>query len=129
MGIMPSSKPVATPPTSAKRRSAQLDFGNLGPLKTTGTVGFSAFRDNAEKRKKARKKSNGHIADQEMDEDSDEDEDEDGNVEVLAKLDEETKYDKSKLGPDDAKFSGELADGVNRIRVGPASTLRTARSY
>ncbi|KAH8884671.1 hypothetical protein GQ53DRAFT_829626 [Thozetella sp. PMI_491] len=114
MGVMPSSKPAPTTPASVKRRSAQLDFGNLGPLKTTGTVGFSGFRDNADQRKKSRKKSNGNKDDQEMDEDSDDDDDD---AEPLVKMDEEDKYDKSKLAPEDAKFSGELADGVNRIRL------------
>jgi hypothetical protein len=52
-----------------------------------------------------------------MDADSDDEDDEDGG-EILSKMEDvDSKDDKSRLGPDDAKFSGELADGVNRIRV------------
>jgi hypothetical protein len=57
-----------------------------------------------------------------MEEDSDEDEEEDGSGAILSKMEDvDRKDDKSKalLGPEDAKFSGELADGVNRIRVCP----------
>jgi len=116
MGIMaPKSQ---TTPVAAKRRSGQLDFSKLGPLKTTGTVGFSAFRDGEQestRRKKSHKRGNGSVAGA-MVEDSDDDDD-DG-AEILAKMEDvDTKYDKSKLGPDDARFSGELAEGVNRIRL------------
>ncbi len=118
MGVMAPKTPTATP-ASVKRRSGQLDFSNLGPLKTSGTVGFSAFRDN-ETRSAGRKKghkSNGSIAGA-MDEDSEDDDDDNGNK-ILSKMEDmATKYDPSKLGPEDAK-SSELADGVNRIRVRP----------
>lgn len=122
MGVL-APKPQAATPTAIKRRSGQLDFSNLGPLKTTGTVGFSAFRDNdsqhTSRRKKSRTKTNGNPGG--MDEDS---EDDDDDSELLGKLeDADTKYDKSKLGPDDAKFTGELADGVNRIRLKRAHSV------
>ena len=109
--MIKSSKNPQSTPGSAKRRSGQLDFSNLGPLKAGGTVGFSTFRDKVtEKARKPRKKGNGS-----MEDDSDDDDDDN---EVLGKMDEvDDKYDDSKLGPDDAQFSGELADGVNRIRV------------
>ena len=121
MGVVAAK--AQTTPTSAKRRSGLLEFSNHGPLKTSGTVGFSAFRDNESqpaRRKKSHKKNNGSIgAPMGEDSDDDDDDDDDDDAEkVLAKLeDTDTKYDKSKLGPEDAKFSGELADGVNRIRV------------
>jgi hypothetical protein len=53
-----------------------------------------------------------------MDADSDDDDDDDSG-ELLSKMEDvDSKDGKSnKLGPDDAQFSGELADGVNRIRV------------
>lgn len=112
IGVMQSSKNTHAPPGSAKRRSGQLDFSNLGPLKAGGTVGFSAFRDQAteaSRRRKARKKSNGNIAD-----DSDDDDDSDG----MADMDQgDDKEEDRKLGPEDAKSQGELADGVNRIHV------------
>lgn len=97
-----------------------MDFSNIAPLKAGGTVGFSAFRDQASdaaRRRKARKKSNGNIA-----EDSDDDEDEDGdNNGVLSKMEEsDDKVVNKNLAPEDAQFQGELADGVNRIRVSVA---------
>jgi hypothetical protein len=113
MGILePSKQPKATT-GSAKRRSTQMDFTNLPPLKSGGTVGFSAFRD-TDRKSKARKKSNGHVGDI-MAEDS-EDDDDDGEVAVkMEDLDE--KDPKLLLSPEDAKYQGELAEGVGRIKV------------
>lgn len=116
MGVIPSSKAQASTPAAAKRRSGQLDFSKLGPLKTTGTVGFSTFRDQeaeSAKRRKSRKKSNSGLG--AMDEDSDEDDDDE--PEILGKMED---IDDKEIGvdkPEDAKFTGELADGVDRIRV------------
>jgi hypothetical protein len=111
MGILDSSKqPKATP---AKRRSTQLDFSNLPPLKQGGTVGFTAFRDTDEK-PKARRKSNGNMADI-MADDSEEEEDD---SEVTGKAEDlDEKDPKFLLSPDDAKKQGELAEGVGRIKV------------
>ncbi|KAL5094879.1 hypothetical protein Trisim1_005607 [Trichoderma cf. simile WF8] len=114
IGVLQSAKnnPQATA-ISAKRRSGQIDFSNIGPLKAGGTVGFSAFRDQeAEeaRRRKARKKSNGNVAD-----DSDDDDEESA---IIGKMEEVAdKETNSKLAPEDAKFQGELADGVNRIHL------------
>lgn len=119
MGVMAPAKPQTTSP-AMKRRSGQLDFSSLGPLKTSGTVGFSTFRDKDSQSARRRKgrKSNGGLGGSAMDADSDEDDEESDGAEILSKMeDADTKYDKSKLGPEDAKFTGELADGVNRIRV------------
>lgn len=118
MGVIPSSKPAPVTAASVKRRSGQLDLSNLGPLKTTGTVGFSAFRDqgaeSAKRRKSRNKKSNG--APGAMDEDSDDDDDDD-EPEILGKMEDIDEKDvKSSNGPEDAK-AGELAEGVDRIRV------------
>jgi hypothetical protein len=45
IGVLASSVKQSQPtPTSAKRRSGQLDLSHLGPLRSTGTVGFSSFR-------------------------------------------------------------------------------------
>lgn len=111
MGILPGSK-SETKTTNTKRRSTQLDFSGLGPLKTSGTVGFSAFRDQeAEKarRRSSRKKSNGAM------DDSDDDE---SDVDPLAKMeDSDDKVIKPQLGPEDAKVTGELQAGIDRIRV------------
>lgn len=114
---MQSAKNTHAPPGSAKRRSGQLDFSSLGPLKAGGTVGFSAFRDQASeaaRRRKARKKSNGNVAD----DSDDDDDDSDGMVNMVDGDDKgDDKDEDRKLAPEDAKSQGELADGVNRIRV------------
>lgn len=110
------SKGAPETPGSAKRRSAQLNFSNLGPLKTTGTVGFTAFRDSevdSTRQRKARKKSNGKI-DGGMHDDSDEEDDDD---DILGKMQDVAEKDTTHLAPDDAGFSGELADGVDRMKV------------
>ena len=116
MGILaPKQQKSTTGPT--KRRSAQLDFGQLAPLKPGGTVGFSSFRDqdpSSSRRNKARKKSNGSAGGA-MDEDSDE---EDEDAELIGKMEDVDDKDvKTMLNPDDAKYQGELADGVGRIKV------------
>jgi hypothetical protein len=123
IGVLASSKPSNTTPSSSKRRSGQLDFSSLGPLKTGGTVGFSAFRDQeseASRRRKARKRSNGNVGNA-MNEDSDDDDDDD---EILGKVDDlEEKAGGQSVGVEDAKFQGELADGVGRIRVSTQRNL------
>lgn len=113
MGIL-TPKTKATP-TSSKRRSTQLDFSNLAPLKSGGTVGFSSFRDNdPSRRNKSKKKSNGSAPGAMM-EDSDEDDDD---AEIVGKMEDVDDKDvKAMLSPEDAKYSGELADGVGRIKV------------
>ncbi|RDA83186.1 hypothetical protein CP532_6449 [Ophiocordyceps camponoti-leonardi (nom. inval.)] len=117
IGVMQPSKNTVIPPGSAKRRSGQLDFSNLAPLKAGGTVGFTAFRDRDSEvvqRKKARKKSNGNVA---VDSDDDDDDDDDDNL-ILGKMEDIDNPDADgKVTQDDSKFGGELADGVNRIHV------------
>lgn len=132
MGIIPSAKGAQQTPNDAKRKSAQLDFSSIGPLKTAGTVGFSTFRDHDSdpaRQKKTGHKRNGSVANTNansnaMVQDSDDDDDDDDDqAKILGKLDDADDKDGGKsadrLAPEDAKFSGELADGVNRIRVGP----------
>ncbi|KAI1078879.1 hypothetical protein F5B20DRAFT_196746 [Whalleya microplaca] len=117
MGLSPGTKADQKTP-GTKRRSTQLDFSGLGPLKSTGTVGFSAFRDQgaeAAQRRKARRKSNGNTTGAVMDEDSDDDDDE---VNPLAKMDDtDDKVAQTHLGPEDAKVAGELQAGIDRIRL------------
>lgn len=127
VGIIPSAKNAQQTSTDAKRKSAQLDFSSIGPLKTAGTVGFSTFRDNESdpaRQKKTGHKRNGSVANTNananaMDEDSDDDDDDDDKI--LGKMEDTDDKDVAKssdrLAPEDAQFSGELADGVNRIRV------------
>ncbi|CAK7216196.1 hypothetical protein SCUCBS95973_002728 [Sporothrix curviconia] len=143
MGIIPSAKGVQETPTDVKRKSAQLDFSNIGPLKTAGTVGFSTFRDHDAEQKKTSHKRNGSVgvgaSNAAMDEDSDDDDDDDDQVKILGKMDDADDKDAGKsndrLAPEDAQFSGELADGVNRIRlkrqhsVDPDSATASANSF
>ncbi|KAJ8061069.1 hypothetical protein OCU04_010146 [Sclerotinia nivalis] len=115
MGILPNSKQEKIISSATKRRSRQLDFGNLAPLKSTGTVGFSAFRDNdtSTKRNKSRKKSNGSAG---VMEDSDDDDDDDNRGVKMEEVDDKDDPHKT-LSIEDAKFQGELADGVGRIKL------------
>ncbi|CZR61001.1 uncharacterized protein PAC_10897 [Phialocephala subalpina] len=113
MGIISPKQQKATP-GATKRRSTQLDFSNLGELKPgRGTIGFSAFRENdpSGRQTKSRKKSNGSVGGA-MVEDSDDDEDD---AELVGKMEDiDDKDVKTLLSPEDAKYSGELADGLKR---------------
>ncbi|KAJ2968960.1 hypothetical protein NUW58_g10103 [Xylaria curta] len=105
---------------------ATIDVGllGLGPLKSTGTVGFSAFRDQeteAAQRRKARRKSNGNAVGA-MD-DSDDDDDEEN---PLARMEDvEDKVVKSHLGPEDARLkrqhSAEPESAGSSQRKSPSS--------
>lgn len=122
MGILDASKNVKTTPAATKRTSTQMDFSNLPALKTTGTVGFSAFRDNdkaANPRRKSRKTANGSAI-----EDSDDDDDDDDDN-VVGKMDDidDNKDIKTTIDADEAKFSSELADNINRIKVRSSTIL------
>lgn len=115
MGIMNATKEVKTTPAAAKRSSTQMDFSNLPPLKSGGTVGFSAFRDTDKsdnRRSKSRKTANGSAV-----EDSDDDDDDD-DVNVVGKMEDvDDKEIKTTIDPEEEKFSNELAGEVGRIKV------------
>lgn len=115
MGILDTSKNVKTTPAAAKRTSTQMDFSNLPALKTTGTVGFSAFRDDkaSNPRRKSRKTANGSA----VEDSDDEDDDDDGNVVRKMEDVDDNKDIKTTIDADEAKFSSELADNINRIKV------------
>ncbi|TVY54632.1 hypothetical protein LSUE1_G009896, partial [Lachnellula suecica] len=125
MGILKPKQPKGAT-GSTKRRSTQLDFSNLAPLKSGGTVGFSSFRDTdgTTRRNKSRKKSNGSVG--AMEEDSDE---EDEDTEIVGKMEDvEDKDVKTLLSPEDAKFSGELADGLKRQHSAEPLNANSRRS-
>lgn len=111
MGILETPDAEKTP-ASTKRKSSGPDFSNLGPLSKFGTVGFSGYRDTAASKKKA--KGNG-TNDDAMDSDI-EDNDE---VQGADKDDEaDGKQENGKmLSPEDARRQGEIADGVQKIKV------------
>lgn len=119
MGIVPSVKDPKTTTPGAKRRSTQLDFSGLSPLKNTGTVGFSAFRDRdaeANQRRKSRKSVSGTM------DDSDDDDDDSKNP--LLKMDDTDDKDvKTHLAPEDAELQAELKAGIDRIRVSIGSSI------
>ena len=93
----------------------QTDFANLKPLKAGGAMGFSKFRD-----PKHRSASLGDTKGTSGREDSDMESDgEDETKEKTAKGEDTELPDTSNstLSPDDARRQGELAEGVQKIRV------------
>ena len=119
MGILSSSPkaPTNVPATNGKRRSMQADFAKLKPLNPNGLKGFSTFRDpngkleiNGSSNKKAGKRRQADV-------DSD-DEDFDVNNEVEIKTEGDDIQDANGiLSAEDARRQGELAQGVQKIRV------------
>ena len=117
MGIIPSAKPSARPTTStAKRRSVQTDFADLQPLKPGGTLGFSAFRETDQSVTAKKKTKKGKSSKSDSDMDSEDDEYEDAQEKPLKKEEEES-LTNTMLSPEDAKRQGEIAEGVQKIRV------------
>jgi hypothetical protein len=120
MGILKPSKSEQTP-TSAKRKSVQDALATLGPLKKEGTVGFSGFRDRDRTAKPGGTPGKKTISD-DMESDSDDD-DEDGTVGKMEDVDEvEIKKENGLLSPEDAERTGQLAEGVRKIKVCSSST-------
>ncbi|KAI9736991.1 MAG: hypothetical protein M1834_000580 [Cirrosporium novae-zelandiae] len=115
MGILPSPKPEKTAPSS-KRKSFQAEFENLAPLKSTGTVGFSTFRDpHAHTRHSG---SFGKIKSEGDDDDDMESDDDDSSDQKDTKADEDDeKQEDYHLSPDDARRQRELAEGVKKIQL------------
>ena len=116
MGILPSPKPHDKPTSSsAKRRSGATDFATLKPLKPGGVLGFSNFRDTSD-----RSSSLGTAKEKSSKDDSDMDSDEDGIGKGKSGKQEDAEIQEpvmSAMSPDDAKRQGELAEGVQKIRV------------
>lgn len=110
MGILQPK--VEKTPVAAKRRSAPMDFSTLGPLKKEGTVGFTAFRDTEPRA--AGKKSKKTKEEDDMDSDSD-----DEAAPVQKDIDDDEIKEKSNdlLSPEDAERTGQLAEGVRKIKV------------
>lgn len=116
MGILPTPKSDKTA-TSAKRKSLTADFASLGPLKKEGTIGFSTFRDN-ETRPKPRRKSGAKEGFDAMEDDSDSEDEANDAVGKMDDVDDiEVKKETDLLSPEDAERTGELAEGVRKIKV------------
>lgn len=128
MGILPSSPKIAekVAASNGQRRSMQADFAKLKPLNPNGLIGFSKFRDpnersetNGVKDKVGKKRSN----------DEDSDEDLEVSKEVLIKTEgDDVQEASSLLSPEDARRQGELAEGVQKIRVTIFYSIGNARS-
>lgn len=115
MGILPSPKSHDKAiSSSAKRRSVPTDFATLKPLKPGGALGFSSFRDTGDG-----SASHGHVKKASKDDsDMDSDEDDVGKGKGLKQEDAEVQEPGiSAMSPEDAKRQGELAEGVQKIRV------------
>ena len=117
MGILQPPKSDKTT-ISAKRKSLNTEFASLGPLKKEGTIGFSTFRDH-ETRPKPRRKSSKRESVDAMESGSEDEENE-----ILGKMEEiddiEIKEENDLLSPEDAERTGELVEGVRKIKVGTA---------
>ena len=109
MGILPTPEAEKVP-VATKRKASGPDFSKLGPLKSTGTVGFSGYRDTQTPKKKDKKRDTDA-----MDSDAD---DEDDERLPNGTYDGEVKPDDGKhLSPEDAQRQGELTEGVQKIKV------------
>jgi hypothetical protein len=116
MGILNPPKAAEKTPASSKRRSVHTDFTSLGPLKKEGTVGFTNFRDEPKVRLKTKNKKS---SDDDMSEDSDEDPGIVGKMEDLNDADVPIKKENSDLlSPEDAERTGQVADGIRKMKVG-----------
>ena len=117
MGILPLSPklPDKLATSNAKRRSMQADFAKLKPLNPNGLMGFSKFRDPNERSETEGLKSK---ASKKRLNEEDSDEDVEVPKEVLTKTEPDDIQDANgMLSPEDARRQGELAEGVQKIRV------------
>jgi len=119
MGILPSKASQQKTPTSAKRKSTQIDFSKLGPLSSNvGTKNFAGYRDQTKASPSVRKgKSTKKGDDDAMDSDVDEDDDKDANAVDDWDETEVKKENGGMLSPEDALRQGELAEGVKKMKV------------
>ncbi|KAF2280255.1 uncharacterized protein EI97DRAFT_447815 [Westerdykella ornata] len=116
MGILPPEKPIAsTAATARRRRSTGLNFGDLKPLNPpVNAKNFSGYRDPSAQSPKSGKKSRDTDA---MDSDAD-DEDEESKIKVEDMDDDrDTPIKEERLSPEDAARTGELTEGVRKIKL------------
>lgn len=112
MGILDSPVAKVASPTVPKRKSVQTDFSKLGPLKNTGTKGFSSYRDKNTSRKPGTKD------DDAMDSDDDDDGDNDHLPDQMEDNDDKADAPKDEvLDPEESRRQEEVAQGVSRIKV------------
>ncbi|KAG8525968.1 uncharacterized protein KY384_000730 [Bacidia gigantensis] len=115
MGMLPTaSKPTPkTPVSNGKRRSIQDDLSKFKPLDSDRLKNFSQMRDPTETNGESNKKS---TIKREQDFDSDDEHDNGDAIVVKAEKAGERDAD-AMLSPEEAKRHGELADGVQNIRL------------
>jgi len=117
MGIVAKSETQQSPVVT-KRKASGPDFSKLGPLKAGGTVGFSGYRDATNAKQNAKAKDADAM-------DSDADDEDDGRI-PNGKEDLEIKDENGTLlSPEDARRQGELAEGVQKIKVSAAGGAMT----
>ena len=110
MGILPGQK-TDKEAAATKRRSLVADIPKLGPLKKQGTAGFSSFREANIKQSRKGKRS-----DDDMDSESDDD-----GADIIGKMedinDADVKKEGGLLSPEDAERTGQVAEGIRKIKV------------
>ena len=101
-------------------------------MKKEGTVGFSGFRDRDRTAKPGAIPGKKTIGD-DMESDSDDDDDDDGTVGKMEDVDDvEVKKENELLSPEDAERTGQLTEGVRKIKVCSSSTsydIAVANTY
>ncbi|KAI9792838.1 MAG: hypothetical protein M1816_001570 [Peltula sp. TS41687] len=117
MGIIKSDEKASSTPN--KRRSTQMDFSKLAPLKVGGAMGFSTFRDSNSMSPTAGHSAKGKKRNSRNDDDDSDDDGED--VDVVGKVDEIEGDEKAEgikmLSVEDTQRQGELAEGVRKIKL------------
>jgi hypothetical protein len=112
MGILPTPKSEKVAP-AAKRRSIAVELPKLGPLKKEGTVGFANFRDDKARRDRKGKRT----SDDEMESDSEDD----AGAGIIGKMEDideaEIKKEDGMLSPEDAERTGQVAEGIRKMKV------------
>ena len=105
------------PVPAAKRRSLIDGLPKLGPLKKQGTAGFSGFREGATRSSRKTKRS-----DDDMDSES-----EDDGTDIIGKMedinDADVKKESGLLSPEDAERTGQVAEGIRKIKVHDPSSF------
>ncbi|KIW97672.1 uncharacterized protein Z519_01256 [Cladophialophora bantiana CBS 173.52] len=111
MGILAGAKSDKIP-TNTKRRSIAAELPKLGPLKKEGTAGFSNFRDSEGRRSRKGKGT----SDDEMESESDDDA-----AGIIGRMedinDADSKRDPSMLTPEDAERTGQVAEGIRKMKL------------
>lgn len=114
MGIHSTPDHVKVPvPSATKRKTVQTDFSKLGPLKNTGTKGFSSYRDAKPTPRKGSKADDDAM-------DSDDDDDNDLERDNMENDDDKPAPAAGVMDADEVKRQEEVSEGVRKIKVSSA---------